>query len=96
MNIEIQSQEHLVRVSLRGPCTLTQAADLRRALQPLAGKTTAVIVELDQITELDSDGLQVLLSLRQDCPSVFFCYANSLVQKKVADLNLHQAFHAES
>lgn len=93
MNIAIRSQEHLVRVSLRGSCTLSAAADLRRALQPLAGETTAVMVELDEITELDSDGLQVLLSLRRDCPTVFFCFANSLVRKTLAALDPHQQLH---
>jgi ABC-type transporter Mla MlaB component len=93
MNVDIQSQEHLIRVCVRGPCTIFQAAQLRRALSPLAGETTAMMVELDQITELDSDGLQLLLNLRNECRSVFFCYANSLVQKTLVELDLHQKIH---
>jgi anti-anti-sigma regulatory factor len=95
MNVDIHAQEHLVRVCLRGPCTLYQAADLHRTLLSLKGETTAILVELDQITALDSAGLQVLLNLRHNCDTVFFCYANSLVQKTVEQLDLYQAFHEE-
>ena len=95
MNIAINTQEHLVRVSLRGPCTICEAADLRRALSPLCGETTAIMVELDGVTELDSAGLQVLLSLRQSCPTVLFCYANGVVQRAVEQLDLQQQFHQD-
>lgn|GEM_PF-7001155 len=37
MNVDIHAQEHLVRVCLRGPCTLYQAADLHRTLLSLKG-----------------------------------------------------------
>jgi len=95
MNIAINTQEHLVRVSLRGPCTICEAAELRRALSPLSGETTAIMVELDGITELDSAGLQALLSLRQDCSTVLFCYANGVVARTVEQLDMHQQFYQD-
>lgn len=96
MNVEINAQEHLVRVSLRGSCTIAQAADLRRALLPLSGETTAVMIELDEITELDSTGLSLLLSLRQTCSTVMFCYANSVVQRAIEHLDLHEQFFQDN
>lgn len=93
MNIDINISEHLVRVSLRGPCTIHHAARLRHTLRPLTEANTVIMIELDAITELDSAGMQTLLSLRQQHPSVLFCFANGVVRRTLEQLNLHAEFH---
>ncbi len=96
MNVNIASGEHLITVTLAGSCTIFEAAELRSQLLPLVKATQPVMVDLGDVSELDSSGLQILLALQKECALALFSNPSACVQQVLDLLNLNRCFAIEA
>lgn len=66
--ISIQTQGEDVRLAIRGDCTIVQAAQLATAMREALNTGSAAYgLDLGEVTEMDSAGLQLLLASRRSC-----------------------------
>ena len=96
MPIEITTSPALTQVKISGGCTIFDAADLRQQLLPLVTASTPVVVDLAEITEIDTAGLQVLLALQKQCALALFSRPSPAMQTALDLLNLNRCFSIEA
>ncbi len=64
LNVHIQVHEDLVLVSLSGPLDIYTVPDFRRELDSHSHEGAQIVIDLAEVTLIDSSGLGALLSLR--------------------------------
>ncbi|MBR7629817.1 MAG: STAS domain-containing protein [Aeromonas popoffii] len=65
MPLHIETGEHKTLVKVSGDMTIYTAADLKLALTPLLYRQQALELDLSQVSEMDSAGLQLLLAAKK-------------------------------
>jgi anti-sigma B factor antagonist len=65
MPLHIETGEHKTLVKISGEMTIYTAAELKQALTPLLYRQQALELDLSQVSEMDSAGLQLLLAAKK-------------------------------
>lgn len=65
MPLHIEVGEHKILVKVSGEMTIYTAAELKQALTPLLYRQQALELDLSQVSEMDSAGLQLLLAAKK-------------------------------
>ncbi|MDM5099804.1 STAS domain-containing protein [Aeromonas salmonicida] len=65
MPLHIETGEHKTLVKVSGEMTIYTAAELKQALTPLLYRQQALELDLSQVSEMDSAGLQLLLAAKK-------------------------------
>ena len=65
MPLHIETGEHKTQVKVSGEMTIYTAAELKQALTPLLYRQQTLELDLSQVSEMDSAGLQLLLAAKK-------------------------------
>lgn len=65
MPLHIETGEYKTLVKISGEMTIYTAAELKQALTPLLYRQQALELDLSQVSEMDSAGLQLLLAAKK-------------------------------
>ena len=65
MPLHIETGEHKTLVKVSGEMTIYTAAELKQALTPLLYRQQTQELDLSQVSEMDSAGLQLLLAAKK-------------------------------
>lgn len=65
MPLHIETGEHKTLVKVSGEMTIYTAAELKQALTPLLYRQQTLELDLSQVSEMDSAGLQLLLAAKK-------------------------------
>ncbi|WP_346210308.1 STAS domain-containing protein [Aeromonas salmonicida] len=65
MPLHIETGEHKTLVKISGEMTIYTAAELKQALTPLLYRQQALELDLSEVSEMDSAGLQLLLAAKK-------------------------------
>ena len=65
MPLHIETGEHKTLVKVSGEMTIYTAAELKQALTPLLYRPQTLELDLSQVSEMDSAGLQLLLAAKK-------------------------------
>ncbi|WP_346204848.1 STAS domain-containing protein [Aeromonas salmonicida] len=65
MPLHIETGEHKTLVKVSGEMTIYTAAELKQTLTPLLYRQQTLELDLSQVSEMDSAGLQLLLAAKK-------------------------------
>jgi anti-anti-sigma factor len=67
--LQVESREGASQIALQGELTIYQAQELAQAFLPLLAKDENLVVDLSEVSDIDSSCAQLLMLARRHCQS---------------------------